>query len=114
MVFPAREFRSLLNNDFTVKRNDRQSDGQGGFLESPVLVGIYKGRVRPASAREASVAGHWQSQVTHVLYMEAPKDIQRHDLVEGAGLVLRVVDVREPSKANEHLEIYCEQVQQGR
>jgi len=107
------EFRSLLNNTFNIYKHERTQDGQGGFIKSPEPVFTFRGRLRPATVREQMIAAEWQAHVTHILYAEAPLDIERHDRVEGAGKNLRVVGVRDPSTMGHHLEIDCEEVQHG-
>ena len=48
-----------------------------------------------------------------MLYTAADSDVRRDDLVSGAGQVVRVVDVREPSHAGHHLEVDCLETQKG-
>jgi len=104
-------FESLLNNEFTVTRMGRTSDGQGGWGEGPVLLGTVQGRMRPASAREREVAAQEQREISHVLYVVAGEDIARGDLVSGGGIVVEVQGIREPSLAGHHLEIDCQEIQ---
>ncbi len=104
-------FESLLNNEFAVTRMARVSDGQGGWSEVPVSVGTARGRMRPASGSERTVAAQEQRAISHVLYVLAETDVARGDLVSGAGLTVLVQGVREPSQAGHHLEVDCLEVQ---
>jgi len=113
-------FTSLLNNTFTVSRRARVSDGQGGWPIAYVEIGTVQGRIRPASSNERVVAASEEQQISHVLYVLHGADVERGDLVEcggaspgsSASLAVDVLGVREPSLANEHLEIDCIERQQ--
>jgi SPP1 family predicted phage head-tail adaptor len=104
-------FAMLLISTFTVYRRLRITDGQGGWAESWEVVLEVTGRLRPLNAAERVVAQQEQARVTHVLYVEAPADIQRGDRVEGEDRVLDVIAVREPSHMGHHLEIDCQETQ---
>ncbi len=102
---------SQLNHTFTVYRKERVDDGQGGWEESLVELATVAGRLRPASASERIVAQQEQRQLTHVLYTAGDVDVQRGDVVVGAGVEVEVQGVREPSRAGHHLEIDCIEIQ---
>ncbi len=102
---------ALYNATFTVSRPTRTSDGQGGWARGYAEVGTVRGRLRPTSATERSVASQQQAQVSHVLYTSAEADVRRGDLVSGAGQTVEVIAVREPSHAGHHWEIDCREVQ---
>lgn len=105
-------FQSLLNHNYTISRRDRISDGQGGWIIVYVELATVRGRMRPASSEERQVAAQEGRRISHVLYVDAETDIARGDQVEGAGLVVDVVGVREPSRAGHHLEVDCWERQQ--
>lgn len=100
-------FDSLLNKTYTVARQARASDGQGGWTVSFAAVGSFKGRMRPATGVERELAAAEQRQISHVLYVRPTADIQRGDQVTGDGATWEVLGVREPSRADHHLEIDC-------
>lgn len=100
-------FTSLLNGDYTIARRARISDGQGGWIISYTELATVRGRLRPASGTEREVAAQEQRQISHVLYVVAGTDIARGDQVEGDGVLVDVVGVREPSRADHHLEVDC-------
>ncbi len=104
-------FSSLLNQEFTTTRPSRVSDGQGGWTVSYTTVGVVRGRLRPASAEERSVAAQEQRRISHVLYVAAGEDIARGDLVTGDSVTVEVLGVREPSRAGQHLELDCQETQ---
>jgi len=104
-------FDTLLNNTFAVTRLARVSDGQGGWNETYTALGNVVGRMRPASTTEREVAAQEQRQLTHVLYVRVAADIQRGDRVTGDDVTVDVLGVREPSRADHHLEIDCREVQ---
>jgi SPP1 family predicted phage head-tail adaptor len=104
-------FESLLNNEFSVARMARTSDGQGGWIEAPEVLGTVRGRMRPATGREREVAAQEQREISHVLYVLAGEDIARGDLVTGGGVTVEVQGIREPSLAGHHLEIDCQEIQ---
>ena len=101
----------LFNALFTVSRPTRASDGQGGWAVSYVEAGTLRGRLRPTSAAERSVAQQEQARVSHVLYCAAEADLRRGDLVSGAGQTVEVVAIREPSHAGHHWEVDCLEIQ---
>ena len=102
-------YASLLNNTFMVYRKERTFDGQGGWAESWTEVGSVAGRLRPVVGREGETADQTQRVVTHVLYTLPDVDVQRGDMVIGAGQVVDVRGIREPSHAGHHWEIDCEE-----
>jgi SPP1 family predicted phage head-tail adaptor len=104
-------FESLLNNDFAVSRRRRTPDGRGGWVIDYVSIGTVRGRLRPASSRERAEAQQQSREITHVLYVVAGEDIKRGDRVTLNSLVVDVEAVREPSRAGEHLEIDCREIQ---
>ncbi len=102
---------ALYTHEFTLNRPTRAPDGQGGWLVAYEEAGAFRGRLRPASATERTVAQQRQATVSHVLYCATTVDVRRGDLVAGAGQTVEVVDVREPSHAAHHLEVDCREVQ---
>jgi len=105
-------FLLLLNHRFTISRRQLASDGQGGWAETWVVQGSAQGRMRPASAQEIEIARQLQREITHVLYVPAGTDIARGDLIEGGGITVEVLGVREPSLAAHHLQVDCHERQQ--
>ena len=101
---------SFLNNTFAIYRNLRTEDGQGGYITALTYIADIAGRLRPASANERQAADQSNVKLTHILYCSADADIQRGDIVIGAGADLRVVAVREPSYAGHHYEVDCAQI----
>lgn len=104
-------FTGLLNNDFLVSRPVRIANGQGGWAIAYTPIGTVRGRMRPASGSERDIAQQEQRAITHVLYVIAGTDIQREDTVEGDEVTVKVQGVREPSRADHHLEIDCLEIQ---
>lgn len=104
-------FESLLNNTFTVERRRRSPDGQGGWSIDYVAIGTVEGRLRPATSRERETAALEERQITHVFYVVAGTDVVRGDRVTGDGVSVEVEGIREPSRADEHLEIDCNERQ---
>ena len=102
---------ALFNHTFTVSRRERVNDFQGGWAIDYNEVGTVQGRLRPfggsEQAGEQSPAAREQREIRHVLYVAADSDIQRGDRVEGDGVTVDVLGVREPSRAGHHLEIDC-------
>lgn len=105
-------FESLLNNVFTVERRTRTSDGQGGWTLGYSTVSTdVEGRIRPTHSTERELAAAEGRDVSHVLYVRASEDIERGDRVSCGDLVVDVLGIREPSLANEHWEIDCQERQ---
>ena len=100
-------FESLLNQEYTINRRSRVSDGAGGWAIAYEELGTVDGRMRPASGDEREVAAQEERRISHVLYVVADTDIVRGDQVEGDGITVDVVGIREPSRADHHLEVDC-------
>lgn len=105
-------FLSLLNNTGTNTRRRRAPDGQGGWSIDYVFIDISNCRIRPATSAERTVAQSEERSITHVLYVEYGTDIVRGDRYTVDGLTVDIDAIREPSNANEHLEIDCLERQQ--
>ncbi len=105
---------ALYNATFTVNRPTRTPDGQGGFALGYAEAGTLRGRLRPASSSERTVARQDQAVVSHVFYCAAESDLRRGDLVSGAGQTVEVIAVREPSHAGHHWECDCREYQKER
>lgn len=106
-------FTALLNNTFSLSRIVRTFDGAGGWVEARTTIGTVRGRLRPMGGTERDVADQEQREITHVLYVAAGANIARGDEVEGAGVIVEVLGVREPSRAGHHLEVDCREVQRA-
>lgn len=104
-------FESLLNNTFNVYSPRRTADGSGGWSIDYVLEGTVVGRIRPATSREREVAVQQQREVSHVFYTTHPSPVIRGYRLTLSSLVVEVQAVREPSKAGEHVEVDCQEVQ---
>jgi head-tail adaptor len=102
---------SMYTHDFGISRPVRTSNGTGGWAVGYADAGEIRGRLRPASAAEQISALQRQARVSHVLYCAATADVRRGDLASGAGQVVKVIDVREPSHAGHHLEVDCVEIQ---
>ena len=107
-------FTSLLNRAYAITRRRRTPDAQGGWVIDYIPAGIIQGRLRPASSAERIAALQEQRTITHVFYCLAGSDIGRGDRVTGDGVTVDVEGVREPSRADHHLEIDCTETQQER
>lgn len=108
-------FESLLNKSYEVWQPQRTDDGQGGWPTLYVQAGTVQGRMRPRSGSESVVADREERQITHVLYVVAGDavgaQIARGWLIILGSLTVEVQGVREPSQADEHLEIDCRERQ---
>jgi len=118
-------FESLLNKEYHVARKRRTPDGQGGWAIDYVEIDPIQGRMRPASSSEREVAMLEERVITHVFYCVAGKNIVRGDMVSPGNLIIdganvvsasgevvvEIDAIREPSQADEHLEIDCRERQ---
>jgi len=102
---------SLYIHTLEVSRPTRTGDGQGGWSVAYADVGAIPGRLRPASSSERTVALQEQAKITHVLYCGTDSNVRRGDLVSGAGPIVEVIAVREPSHMGHHLEVDCAEIQ---
>ena len=100
-------FTSLLNNTFTVERRVRVPDGQGGWSIVFVPIPQIRGRLRPASSTEIVAAQQEQRKISHVFYCLETEDIVRGDRITADEVTVDVMAIREPSRADHHLEIDC-------
>jgi|GEM_PF-2172947 len=107
-----KNFTDLLWSTFTVKRKVKTPDGLGGYTLSYTTIGTIKGKLDPMFLpREPVNIGKFRSFNTHILYTVCSSNILRDDKIEGEGKVLRVIALKEPSEANHHYEIHCEEIQ---
>src|SRR3989304_5886451 len=81
----------------------------GLFNYSPINAIL--GRLRPASAAEIIAAQQEQRRISHIFYCVAGEDIVRGDRITGNGVTVDVMAIREPSRADEHYEIDCLEIQ---
>lgn len=95
---------------FEALRNAPVLDGQGGGTASKSKVYDFKGRLRPASAKEVEYAEQLQQNVTHILYTRKSIALRPSDEVIGAGHAVRVQAERYLSRPSHHREYLCEQV----
>jgi len=95
----------LYISTFTHTRMSGTADGQGGWTQSPSVLGTIQGRMRPATATERVVAVQRQAEISHVLYCGADENVLREDVLTGEGRTWTVEAIREPSHAGHHLEI---------
>ena len=103
---------ALFNHTWTVSRRVRSPDGQGGWPLVWTEIGAVAGRLRPAASAERLTADAEESAVTHVFYTLTGEDLTRGDRVEGDGVRVDVLAIREPSRAGHHWEIDAEEVQE--
>ncbi len=104
-------FTSLLNHDFIASRRFRTLDHQGGWHITFASIATIRGRLRPASSTEILAAQQEQRKISHVFYCLEGENIARGDRISADGVTVDVMAIREPSRANEHYEIDCLEIQ---
>jgi SPP1 family predicted phage head-tail adaptor len=104
-------FTSLLNNIFAAERRVHTPDAQGGWVTSYIAIAPIRGRLRPASSTEIVAAQQEQRTISHIFYCEAGEDIARGDRITGDDITVDIMAIREPSRADHHLEIDCLETQ---
>lgn len=102
----------LLNQTVEIQRNQRTSDGAGGFADLYVTMVMVPSRRRPATVREASVAGQVRADISDVFYFEAGTSMAVQDRLVLDGESWEVVGVKHPS-ADHHLEVLAARSQTG-
>jgi len=105
--------KHLFNKTLTLQRKVTVDDGQGGTYLDWQTVATIRGRLRPASAQERTVAAKEQAVISHVLYCGTTDDVRRGDRVVSGRLTVEITAVREPSYAGHHLECEGMAVQNG-
>lgn len=104
--------KHLFNQELTLQRKTRTSDGQGGWREGWTTTIIFFGRIRPASDAERTVAAQEQMVISHVLYCYV--DVHRDDRVIGAdNITYDIVSVKQPSVVEHHKVASLRSVQRG-
>ena len=108
-------FESLLNKTATVFRDTNSSDGQGGWEITSGSITNIPVRVSPVSGNDNQIAYLETRQITHMVYCLSDADVSRNDklVIDGIGLELLVLEIRNPSLASHHLEIECREFQRG-
>jgi len=93
--------RHLLNRTFDLKRRV----DMGGWFEWE-LYGTIKGRMRPVSVAETTLAVVSGVAISHIFYCMADADIKEYDrIVTGLGEV-EIRAIKNPSYANHHYECW--------
>ncbi len=105
--------KHLFNKTLTIKRKIKQSDGQGGWIESYEVIGHIKGRISRAGIGERTIAAQQHAEVTHTVYCSAEEDIKRGDLVTDGRITIEIIGVNNPSMANHHYECLGVEIQHG-
>lgn len=105
--------KHLFNQTMTLQRKIYIDDGQGGTYLDWQNIGTIRGRLRPASASERTVAAQEQAVISHVFYCSADEDIRRGDRLINGGLTVEIIAVKEPSYMGHHLECEGLVVQNG-
>lgn len=98
--------KHLFNKIFTHQRKIHVDDGQGGTYLDWQNIGTIRGRLRPASASERTVAAQEQAEISHIFYCSADEDIRRGDRLISADLTVEIIAIKDPSYMGHHLE--CE------
>jgi len=101
----------LFNKTISLQRNTQVADGQGGWTNGYAQIKTVRGRVRPAKGGEQMAGDQQQPMVTHVAYLKTSSGVQNDDRLVFDGKTLRVQAVKEPSHANRHLEVMCEELE---
>jgi hypothetical protein len=106
-----------------VARRRRVPDGQGGWSLTYYSINSIDGRLRPATSRERETALKEERFITHVFYCVANENIARGDMlspgvlsidgseISSTDILVEIDAVREPSTADEHWEIDCNERQ---
>lgn len=103
--------RGLMNRTYTVLRRRRTPDGQGGFQAAYEPVFSLPGRLSAGPGRPHLRAQAVLAEVSHTFYAVGTPDVRRGDRIEGGGVTVEVLAVRDPSRAGHHLECDCREVQ---
>lgn len=109
----------LTNRTVGVWRNQRTSDGAGGYVTTRVYSHDLEVRVSSASMRERSLAltqsGDTQgaAELTHVVYADGYADVVRGDELRDAEFDehFRVIATRRPSVAQTYTRADCELIE---
>jgi len=91
-----------------ITRNAKTSDGQGGFTEVWVELESTFGSARPANGREVARGNQLGQNITHVAYLNGNSAVKHDDRITIGEVKLRVLAVRNPAFAGQHLECDCE------
>lgn len=89
----------LLNRTLEVWRPSTETDDVGGQTVTRSQVGTVRAKVDQPTAEERQLAGRWDSEHTHTVYMLVTADVSRGDELRGDGQMFRVLAVLEPSRA---------------
>ena len=97
----------LFNKTASIYSKSRTDDMQGGWIIDYGVIGTTKVRVSVLSGVEKQYAGETDRRITHKVYANPDSNIVRGNKLVIGNLSLEVLDVKEPSLANHHIEIDC-------
>lgn len=103
---------NLFIHDLSIETLVETPDNQGGFIKSHSFLQSFKGRIRPASAKEIEIGAKKEVVITNIGYIPSTIVIKNEDkvLFNNGEKVFKVISVRTPSLLNHHLEIELEEV----
>jgi head-tail adaptor len=101
----------LLNRQFQIMRKMRNSDGQGGWLESWAIIAVNPGRLSPIGTTERVVAAQSQAVITHTFYCLESEDILRGDQIRSGNTLVEAIGVQRTSEPGNHLQVSCREIQ---
>ncbi|MGW3674634.1 head-tail adaptor protein [Streptomyces sp. NPDC005166] len=103
----------LLNTSADVWRDQRVSDGMGGWVSGWAKVGTVRARVSQPSATERVQGAQNGSELSHVVYLLPTADVRRDDQLRQGSRVFEVLATFEPSEPGTYLRADCKLRQPG-
>ena len=103
----------LLNVPVEVWRDQRVSDGMGGWISGRVKVGDTRARISQPAAVERVLAGTAGADLDTVVYLLPGADVRRDDEIRRGPQVYEVLAVFEPSEPNTYTRADCKRRQGG-
>jgi head-tail adaptor len=103
----------LLNTSAEVWREQRTSDGMGGWVTAWSLVGSARARISQPSAMERVQGDANGAELSHVVYLLPTADVRRGDELRQGTRVFEVLATFQPSESGTYLRADCRLRQTG-
>lgn len=103
----------LLRTPAEVWRDQRVSDGMGGWESGFAKVASVRARFSQPTAAERVLAGANGADLDTVVYLRADANVRRDDEIRRGALVYKVLATFEPSEPGTYLRANCKLRQSG-
>lgn len=99
--------KTRLNKKISLLKDNKVSDGYGGYIDGVVTEIPLRAEVLPTSAIETFKRQQLQQDTTHIVTIRYRKDICNSDLIKHNDKILDIKSIVNLEGADRYLEIMC-------